>query len=72
MADASSDQQLQLGVGAYMLGLSYGQLLRLVQQRRIAGERRGGHWYTSVAAVRAFERERARTSHDPTPDAVAV
>jgi hypothetical protein len=67
MADSSSDQQLPLGVAAYMLRLSYGQLLRLVQQRRIAGERRGGHWYTSAAAVRAFEQEQER---EPQPAGV--
>jgi len=68
MADSSSDQQLPLGVAAYMLRLSYGQLLRLVQQRRIAGERRGGHWYTSAAAVHAFER--VRDAGEPQRDAV--
>ncbi len=64
---ADNDLQLPLGVAGFMVGLSYGQMLRLVQQRRITGERRGGHWFTSASAVRAFDREREHSAAGDVP-----
>jgi hypothetical protein len=65
---AASNYDLPVSVAAYLLALSYGQALRLVQQRQIAGEYRDGHWYTSAAAVHAFDNNRV-TVPEPSPAA---
>jgi hypothetical protein len=63
---AASTFDLPVSVAAYLLGLSYGQALRLVQRRQIAGEYRDGHWFTSSAAVHAFDDKRV-TVPEPSP-----
>jgi len=39
------------------VGMDVGYLGWLLREGRIAGQKRGGRWYTSAAAVRRYQRE---------------
>ncbi len=59
MAIKARADELTAADAAMALGWSVQRVIRFVQQRKLKGTRRGGHWYVKIFAV---AKERADAS----------
>ena len=59
MAIKAKGDELTASDAAVALGISYQRVIYLIQNKRLAGSHRAGHWYVKIAAV-VKERAHAR------------